>query len=119
MWVSDIDGVIWKIAGMNYVPPTTSVDQTDIARSSVVVAPHPITTAAMFTISPIGTDRILSLEIVDVTGRIVHTLPALTQSSDFPVTFRLHAGTLAGGTYLLRSSNTSTSQIHHMFIVTP
>lgn len=122
MWVSDIDGVIWKIAGMNYVPPTTSVqrdERSGDAISTVVVSPHPITTSAMFAISPSGKDRLLNMEIVDVTGRVVHTLPPITQSSSETVTFRLHAATLHAGTYLLRSVSPNSSILRHTFVVTP
>ncbi len=118
MWVSDIDGVIWKIAGMNYVPPITSVVEGVAESLRVLISPHPIRSAALFTIYPSGIERTLSVEIYDVTGSLIVAMPTAVLPSDNTVTFRLHADTIADGTYLLRVSSPGAPDIRRTFVVT-
>jgi len=121
MWVSDIDGVIWKIAGMNVVPPTTSV--SDNAKQStealVTIAPHPVRTFALITLLATDHDRTMNIRICDVAGRTVHTIPPTSQTSGEPLTVRLHAGTLLPGMYLLLASSVGDADISRTFIIAP
>ncbi|MCX6140397.1 MAG: T9SS type A sorting domain-containing protein, partial [Candidatus Kapabacteria bacterium] len=119
MWVSDIDGVIWKIAGMNYVPPTTSVSENVVAQENISIAPHPVTTYALITVAPIGRERVINTEIYDVTGRRVLTLPRTFQTSTDAVTHRIHAETLQAGAYVIRVSSDENQDVRRTFVVSP
>ncbi|MBC8124829.1 MAG: hypothetical protein H7X70_03765 [Candidatus Kapabacteria bacterium] len=118
MWVSDIDRVIWKIAGMNYVPPITSVAESTTTSIHVQISPHPIRSSSIITVYPNGLERTLNVEIYDVTGRLMVAMPASVQSAESVVTFRLHADTITDGTYLLRVSSPHTPDIRRTFVVT-
>lgn len=121
MWVSDIDGVIWKIAGMNVIPPATSVSDAsqEPIVEAVTISPHPVRTFALITIPAIDHDRVIDISVRDVTGRTVYTVPPTFQTSGEPLTIRLHAGTLPPGMYLLNATALGHRDIRCTFIVAP
>jgi photosystem II stability/assembly factor-like uncharacterized protein len=117
MWVSDIDGVIWKVAGMRFTPPLTSVN-ADVTTPghSLWVHPNPSAGATTITVETDIHQDVLTISLLDLAGRIVRTYPPMRPSDTGVASLRIDAPDLAPGTYLIRVSTSTGSVSTRTFV---
>jgi hypothetical protein len=119
MWISDINGTIWKFTGLRFVePPITSVtEQAEQQQQSIAIIPHPVRSSALISIAANGRDRDVMTTIYDITGQAVLTLPREHQSADELLLVRIPDGKLAPGTYVLNIHTTNEPPLRRTFVV--
>lgn len=100
-WVSDIDGVIWKITGMEFQePPIVSVEEKLLMSNTIRIAPHPAHGVATIVLAGSEESRQVGIVISDITGRNVLDLGARNQGMGESETFVLNAGSIPSGCYV-------------------
>ncbi|MFN4985410.1 MAG: VPS10 domain-containing protein [Ignavibacteria bacterium] len=120
MWISDINGTIWKFTGLRFIePPITSVnDEVETPSvSQISIIPHPVRSGALISLAAAGIERDVSTTIYDITGLAVMTLPREHQSADELLLMRIPDGKLVPGTYVVSIDVTNESSIRRTFVV--
>ena len=119
MWISDINGTIWKFTGLRFVePPITSIaEQAEPEQRSISIIPHPVRSSALISVAPSGRDRDVMTTIYDITGQAVLLLAREHQSADELLLMRIPDGKLAPGTYVLNIDTTNEPALRRTFVV--
>ena len=120
MWISDINGTIWKFTGLRFVePPVTSVSENEpiSSTSQVTIIPHPVRSGALISVASAGIDRDLHVSVYDITGQVVMTLPREHQTANDLLLLRIPDGKLQPGTYVLSIASSSEPPLRRTFVV--
>ncbi len=117
-WITDIDGVVWKVAGDEAGNPPLSVDQTLQVSANIVVAPQPSRGTTTIDIHA-EIDGTIHSDIRDVTGAIVMSFPDRDHHAGQPTTLRIAAGALPAGTYFVTASMAGVAPIRRTFVLVP
>lgn len=120
MWISDINGTIWKFTGLRFVePPITSIndDVEGPAPSQITIIPHPVRSSALISIAASGAARDVVTTIYDIAGSAVLTLPREHQSADELLLLRIPDGKLTPGSYVINIDTTNEPPLRRTFVV--
>jgi hypothetical protein len=117
-WITDIDGVVWKIAGDEAGNPPMSVDARHPESPKVSISPIPARGSVAI---DVHTERngVLQADVRDITGGVVLTFPLRLVREDEPTTLRIGAGSIPAGTYVFTCSVAGEAQIRRTFVVVP
>jgi len=120
IWISDINGTIWKFTGLRFVePPITSVhdDVESPTGSQITIIPHPVRSSALISVAASGIARDVMTTIYDITGSAVLTLPREHQSADELLLLRIPDGKLTPGSYVINIDTTNEPPLRRPFVV--
>lgn len=120
IWISDINGTIWKFTGLRFVePPITSVhdDVESPTGSQITIIPHPVRSSALISVAASGVARDVMTTIYDITGSAVLTLPREHQSADELLLLRIPDGKLTPGSYVINIDTTNEPPLRRPFVV--
>ncbi len=117
-WITDIDGVVWKIAGDEAGNPSLNVDDAPNDQATIVVAPMPSRGTTTIDIHA-EHDGIVRADVRDITGAIVMTFPVREHRAGQPTTVRIAAGALPAGTYVVTASIAGVAPIRRTFVLVP
>ncbi len=123
-WISDFGGNIYKITSFEFVPPplVSNVEKgaEGAERTTISVAPNPVSSDAFVRVSPGEVDRAIVVDIVDGLGRVVATPYRGIQYATEEAAFRWTPHGLSPGAYnIVVTSNgrrlgaTSTVIVRH------
>lgn len=117
-WITDIDGVVWKIAGDEAGNPWLSVDDPHARDEQISVNPQP--SRGMTTIDiHAAYDGELHTDVRDITGAVVLQFPERSHQAGQPTTLRIAPGALPAGTYLITASIAGRAPIRRRFVLVP
>ncbi|MEY3386720.1 MAG: hypothetical protein RIR53_1531 [Bacteroidota bacterium] len=119
MWISEYGGTIFKITGLRFEPPpTTSVaDEARVLDGVVSIAPHPVSSTSFISVSSVGSSRMITPSITDVTGRTVWTGPSYMQEAEQALVIRIPDDMLGTGTYIASLVAEDGRSVRRTFIV--
>ena len=117
-WITDIDGVVWKISGDEAGNPPMSVDARHPESPKVSISPIPARGSVAI---DVHTERngVLQADVRDITGGVVLTFPLRLVREDEPTTLRIGAGSIPAGTYVFTCSVAGEAPIRRTFVVVP
>lgn len=99
-WVGDFGGTIYKITGMDFVPPpVTSVEEFSIPTTSLSVFPNPASTMVTFGLSASIESRDLQVRLVNNLGAETALLYKGTQQGGVDLFASWALGTIPSGSY--------------------
>lgn len=108
-WIGDFGGNIYKVKGLNYTPPLTSItDAKHKPLSTLKAAPSPASTSTLLTISAVQETRQLTLLAYDIMGNLVATIYTGVQLENQDESIRWITSNIPSGTYnIIATSNGS------------
>jgi len=117
-WITDIDGVVWKIAGDEAGNPPLRVDEPTSMTANIVITPQPSRGATSLDIHA-ERDGMLQVDVRDITGAVVLTVPTRVHRAGEPTTVRISPGALSAGTYVVTAQIDGLAPIRRTFVLVP
>lgn len=117
-WITDIDGVVWKVAGDEAGNPSLDVEAQVSRGATIVVAPQPSRGTTSIDIHA-DIDAEVRADVRDITGAVVMSFPAGVHRFGQTTTLRIAAGTLPAGTYVVTAYLAGVPPIRRTFVVVP
>jgi photosystem II stability/assembly factor-like uncharacterized protein len=117
-WITDIDGVVWKIAGDEAGNPPLRINESTSIAADIVITPQPSRDATSLDVHA-ERDGMLQVDVRDITGAVVFTVPARVHRAGEPTTVRISPGALPAGTYVITAQIAGLAPIRRTFVLVP